>query len=242
MKKTDFIGGLKFTVCFLLISAVICGISILSSRVFVTSEASAETKKTYTVIIDAGHGGVDGGASGDDGTLEKELNLSVAKKLAALCETAGMNAVMTRTDDVLLGEESSPHRKLDDLKARVDMGRDVENGIFLSIHMNKFPVGKYSGLQVYYSKNDVFSKDLAENIQATVKENLQTGNTRTVKQAGSEIYVLDNAFCPAVLVECGFLSNEEELLKLKDENYQKRLAVCIFAALANAVNCRNTNI
>ena len=108
--------------------------------------------------------------------------------------------------------------------------------------MNKFPVAKYSGLQVYYSQNDAFSKDLAEAVQNTVRENLQAENSRKVKKAGSEIYVLDNAACPAVLIECGFLSNPEELAKLKDENYQKRLAVCIFAALANAVNSKNTNV
>lgn len=243
MKKTEFLQWVKFTICFLLISAALVGTSSVASRMVLASATSAEnTVEPLTVIIDAGHGGIDGGAVGDDGTMEKELNLAVAKKLEAIFDAAGINVIMTRRDDVSLGESTSSHRKLDDLKARVTLTKQPGKVIFISIHMNKFPVEKYSGLQVYYSKNDGFSKVLAESIQSYSAEYIQPYNSRKAKAAGSEIYVLDNALCPAVLVECGFMSNRAELDNLKNENYQKQLAVCIFAAFINAVENKNTNV
>ena len=120
----------------------------------------------YTIVIDAGHGGRDAGASADDdGTKEKDLNLAVAKKLAALMRTANINVVMTRDEDIELAQSTSKHKKLDDLNARVAIATEHENSILVSIHMNKFPVSKYSGLQVYYSVNNEESRVLADRIQ-----------------------------------------------------------------------------
>lgn len=242
MRKIGFFAAMKFTLAFLLISAALVSVSVASSKLFISEQTSASAETEYVIVLDAGHGGIDGGAQGDDGTLEKDLNLAVTKRLCALFESAGMNVIMTRDSDVLLGAADSSHRKLDDLKARVDAANETENSVFVSIHMNKFPVAKYSGLQVYYSKNNAMSRPLAESVQSTVRVSLQPQNSREIKAAGSDIYVLNNSLCPAILVECGFLSNEKELSSLRDENYQKRLAACIFAAVTNALANKNTTV
>ena len=185
------------------------------------------------IIIDSGHGGRDAGAAADDGTLEKDLNLAVAKELCDLFEGAGYDTVMTRTEDVALGDENSSHKKLGDLKARVELAKQYKNAIFLSVHMNKFPVPKYSGPCVYLEKKKEGSAALAEDVRMVVATHLQKENGRQIKGAGSEIYVLDNAPCTAILVECGFLSNPSELALLKTEEYRKKVAACVFTATAN---------
>ncbi len=201
----------------------------------VGGDEPTSAKDKITVIIDAGHGGRDGGASTESGVLEKDLNLAVALKLKTLVSQLDVNVVMTRETDVMLADESSAHKKRDDLNARLNMAKERENCIFVSIHMNKFPVEKYSGLQVYYSKNNEDSLALAEIIQQKAGEFLRKGNSRTVKAADSSIYILHNIEVPAVLVECGFLSNPEEAALLTTEEYQNKLAAVIFAAVAEHI-------
>ena len=159
-------------ITFLLSFSVMC-VLIVSITYFageqITSYSSANDKvvnaeEKITVIIDPGHGGLDGGASTEDGVLEKHLNLAVANKLKALFECAGVDVVMTRYSDVMLASPDSDHKKRDDLNARLHIAEDYENCIFISIHMNKFPVEKYSGMQVYYSGNNSESADLARDI------------------------------------------------------------------------------
>ena len=239
IKKSAF-----FASCFLLVSAILIAASAISAKIFISEAesagASAKSSALPVIIIDAGHGGRDGGASADDGTLEKDLNLAVSKKLQSFLESAGYTVVMTRTEDVALGDENSSHKKLGDLKARTETAKKYENAIFISIHMNKFPVAKYSGLTVYYSKNTENSKTLAASVKDTVRNYLQKNNEREVKAAGSEIYVLDNAPCTAILIECGFLSNPEECALLKIDSYQQKTAACIYAAAVNYI-CKTTN-
>ncbi|MCQ2435502.1 MAG: N-acetylmuramoyl-L-alanine amidase [Clostridia bacterium] len=189
----------------------------------------------YTLVIDAGHGGMDGGAVADDGTVEKDLNLKVADRMATLCTVLGIEYKMTRTDDVMLCDMSSSHRKLDDLYNRIKLTESITQPVFLSIHMNKFPVAKYSGLQVYYSTYDGRSQEIADAIQAFTAEILMPENGRKTKAAGSSIFVLDKATYPAVLVECGFLSNRDELSKLKTDEYQKALALTVLAPVAEYI-------
>lgn len=198
-------------------------------------DAAATPAQRVTVIVDAGHGGLDGGASTDDGVLEKELNLAVAKKVKAILEFADVNVVMTRETDVMLSDPDSSHKKLDDLNTRLHMADEYENCVFVSIHMNKFPVEKYSGLQVYYSKNDSSSKTLADTVQANTALLLQPENTRTTKAADSSIYLLHHINVPAVLVECGFLSNETEAKLLQNEEYQNKLAAVIASSVLDFI-------
>lgn len=197
--------------------------------------ASAEEKR-ITIVIDAGHGGMDGGAVSDAGVAEKDINLAVAMRLRELFLLADADVVMTRTEDVMLCSEDSKHRKREDLESRVRIAESHENAVFLSIHMNKFPVEKYSGLQVYYSRSNDASRDIAESIQKKTADFLQSENKRRVKPADSSIYVLDKLDIPAVLVECGFLSNRAEAALLSDAAYQDKLACIIYAAVADVLS------
>ena len=193
-----------------------------------TAVFSYDVKKTApTVVIDPGHGGADGGAVSDSGILEKDVNLQIAQRIAALYKTMGVSCILTRNEDIMLNGDETEHKKLHDLKSRVQIARNTENCIFLSIHQNKFPQKQYKGLQVYYSKHDPASQIIAEKIQSAVRNELQPYNTRQIKQATSAIYVLDNLQCPAVLVECGFLSNDEETSYLISDEYQKALSTLI---------------
>lgn len=193
---------------------------------------SVSTKELPVVIIDAGHGGEDGGASSKDGLKEKDLNLDVALTLGNMLEADGITVIQTRTEDKMLYTEyKKGSLKMQDLKNRLDISKQHENSIFISIHMNKFSEEKYSGLQVFYSQNSDESAVLASKIQSKVKEHLQNDNDRETKKANSNIYLLDNIETPAILIECGFLSNPDECTKLSSEDYRKELAGVIYSSV-----------
>ncbi len=184
------------------------------------------------VIIDAGHGGEDGGASSEGGLKEKDLNLDVALTLGNMLEANGINVIQTRTEDKMLYTEyKKGSLKMQDLKNRLEVSKQNENSIFISIHMNKFSEDRYSGLQVFYSQNSDDSAILANKIQTNVKEYLQNDNDRETKKASSNIYLLDNIKTPAILIECGFLSNPDECTKLSSEDYRKELAGVIYSSV-----------
>ncbi len=193
------------------------------------------------VVIDAGHGGEDGGASSAAGLMEKDVNLAVAMALRDLCEAAGIPVVMTRTEDILLYDRNvdfQGRKKVLDLAARRMVAEDTAaeyggNSLFVSIHMNAFPVPRYDGMQVWYSVGDPRSARLASAIQAASAA-LMPDNHRKTKAAGSNIYLLDRIKSPAVLVECGFLSNPAEAERLSEEAYRYALAAVIFAGRTGA--------
>lgn len=197
---------------------------------------------SITYVIDAGHGGEDAGAIANDGTYEKDLNLEIASLLCGILELNGNGVKMTRTEDTLLYDyyddldDYTGQKKVYDLKNRVKIAEEFENPIYVGIHMNKFSIAKYKGLQVYYSKNNNDSYKIANKIKENTKSYLQNDNNREVKKADSSIYVLNNIDCPSVLIECGFLSNEEELNNLKDKEYQCRLALMLFCSLVGNEN------
>ncbi len=203
------------------------------------TDADIDGEKKYpTVIIDAGHGGEDGGAIGKNGIYEKELNLAIASDLAAMLRVDGINVIMTRETDILLYDRNADYKgrkKQLDLAARVKIAEETEDCIFVSIHMNSFPQEKYSGLQVYYSENEPTSKLLAESIQASVCEYIQKENTRNVKKASSNIFLLDRIRKPAVLIECGFLSNPQECELLTSEEYRQKLTLAIFGGITEYI-------
>ena len=235
---------------FALISMVSCIIILLlglylGNYLRNKNEKSKETSSSNNEIrfvIDAGHGGEDAGAISADGTLEKDLNLEIASLISGLLELNGNDVKMTRETDTLLYdyyddlESYTGQKKVYDLKNRVKIAEENENSIYVGIHMNKFSIPKYKGLQVYYSKNDESSVDIATSIKNNTKSYLQKDNTRSIKQASSSIYVLDKIRLPAVLIECGFLSNDEELANLKDNNYKAKLALTIFSSLVDFAN------
>ncbi len=182
-------------------------------------------------VIDPGHGGIDGGALAPDGTPEKEINLSLSLMLGEFLEAAGAEVVYTRTDDVMLETPGAPTKKSGDVMARVAVAKNNPDADFVSIHMNKFPQKQYKGLQVFFSDNHAESELLAHSVQENVARYLQPDNNRSAKKAGSEIYVLDRIQTPAILIECGFLSNDEEYRLLKSEDYLRRLAFIIAHSL-----------
>ncbi|MCR4615178.1 MAG: N-acetylmuramoyl-L-alanine amidase [Clostridiales bacterium] len=192
-----------------------------------------------TVIIDAGHGGVDGGAQSKDGTLEKDINLSVSLMLNDMLKCFGINTVMTRTEDISIHDdnaESIRQKKISDIHNRMKIINNTPNCIFVSIHQNHYTSSKYSGTQVFYSKNDPRSRLLADSIQKSVVSKIQPDNKREVKPSGTEIYLLYHSNAPAVLVECGFLSNAEEANKLKDNEYQSKMSFAVACGILDAVN------
>lgn len=183
-----------------------------------------------TVILDAGHGGEDGGAVSPQGYAEKNLNLAICRQVEIMLKSNGIETVMTRTEDVLLYDKSSDYhgrKKALDLLERRKIGEAHPDSLFVSIHMNAYPLSQYQGLQVWYSPHHPSSFDLASAVQSTVSSALQPQNNRQVKEAGSNIYLLHHLRTPAILVECGFLSNPEEAERLNDPEYQKKLAFLI---------------
>ena len=180
------------------------------------------------IIIDAGHGGVDPGAIAGE-IYEKNINLSIALKLKDYCNKFGFETKMLRTEDISLHDEDAKtihQKKVSDLKNRVEIANSAENAIYISIHQNTFGESKYFGAQVFYGINEK-SKHLAEFIQTNLKENLQENNNRKIKN-GKNLYILKNIKIPAVMVECGFMSNKEDLKNLTDEIYQNNFSEVLF--------------
>ena len=173
-----------------------------------------------TLCLDAGHGGYDGGAFGrDSGTPEKSLNLDVALRLQALLEQRGARVVMTRTEDVALAEEG-PQRKRRDLQLRVDRAQGAD--AFLSIHMNEYRARSQAGPQVFYKKGADSSRLLAGVLQQRMNGDLAPARPRTANTG--KYYLLEHLSIPAVLVECGFLSNAGEKALLLTGEYRQRVA------------------
>ncbi|MBQ8432711.1 MAG: N-acetylmuramoyl-L-alanine amidase [Clostridia bacterium] len=232
---------LSFLWFLLLLTAMTLLLAGIANRI-----ATAETPTLHptstspeVVILDAGHGGEDGGAVSGAGVPEKELNLAIAALMETLLESNGVHTVMTRTEDILLYDRTQDYhgrKKALDLAARLAVGNQYPAGIFVSIHMNSYPLPQYHGLQVWYSPNHGTSQGIAEQMQSTVAATLQPENDRCVKAAGSNIYLLHHLQCPAVLVECGFLSNPTEAERLSTPEYQRQLALLLTLALMEYEN------
>lgn len=188
--------------------------------------------QVHTLVIDAGHGGEDGGAVSPGGVIESGVNLSIARRMDLLAGLYGVPAVMLRSEDVSLHSEDARtlrEKKVSDLHNRVDMVENTENAVLISIHQNTYPSGKYRGAQVFYS-NERLSAQWAELTQETLRLSLNQENQREAKVIPDSIYLMNHITCPALLVECGFLSNPEEEQLLQSELYQTKLAVSIVSA------------
>lgn len=213
----------------LLTSSILLLASVFSS-LFTESRgvevpAFSEEGDLPTVILDAGHGGLDSGAVSVYGDEEKHLNLEVAKKLGAFLENGGVRVIYTRTEDVMLESETKAgSKKTRDLLARVELAKKYPEALFVSLHMNTLPIEKYKGLQVFYTDRNDANRALAQVMQNSVSSSLQTENTRKAKNAEGKIYILDRIDQPAILIECGFLTNKEEAALLKNDEYQAKLS------------------
>ena len=183
-----------------------------------------------TVIIDAGHGGIDGGAVSTDGALEADINLLISVKLYDLMRFLGVDAIMTRTDDGSLAynaEQSIRDNKNADLKARLALASENPECDFLSVHLNHFEQSQYYGAQVFYSPSNPLSSVLAGCIQNSFVTYVDPTNYRTEKQSHESIYLMKHIKSPAVTIECGFLSNPNEAKLLCSDSYQTHIGIAI---------------
>jgi N-acetylmuramoyl-L-alanine amidase len=210
----------------IIILGFICMSAINVNNVVTTYKNAESEQESKTILIDPGHGGIDGGASSKDGTIEKDINLNIGLLLGANLKSQGYKVEYTRTEDVGLYTEgkSVKEKKYEDLNKRVSLKEETNCDVFVSIHLNTFPQSSCKGAQVWYSSyND--SERLANIMQNTLKYKLDQSNKREPKAAGTQYKVLrGNDNMAGVIVECGFLSNPEECQKLKDENYQNKIA------------------
>ncbi len=188
---------------------------------------------TKVIIVDAGHGLPDGGAVGMRGSIESELNIKIAKLLQEGLTKKGFTVIMTREDENTIAQDSGSigSRKKEDMHKRLNIINSSNADMAISIHMNKFTQSKYRGAQVIYSGNFPESKDLASAIQKRLHLLPDNISKRTEAKAPKGIFLLKNAQIPAVIVECGFLSNFEEEELLNTENYQKELASAILGGI-----------
>lgn len=190
----------------------------------------------HTLVLDAGHGGIDGGAVAEDGTAEQDINLAIVKKCQALAGFFGIRTVLTRTDQQSLHYDPANtvrQNKVADIHAREEITNRAENPIFVSVHLNKFSDRQYTGAQVFWSKNNPEGQLLAESVQDQLTLGLQPVRQRTAKQAPDSVYLMKHLTCPAIIVECGFLSNQQETEQLKQDGYQKKLSVCMIQGYLN---------
>lgn len=183
-----------------------------------------------TIIVDAGHGGEDGGAVSANGVSEAQINLSIALKLQNLLEQSGATVVLTRSDDNAIydiDKTTLRQKKNSDLKNRVKIGNTSSADIFVSIHLNKIDQSQYYGWQTFYKNGSEQGKNLATCIQNNLNEAIQKENKRTPLKI-NDIYIIKNVEIPTTIVECGFLSNPEEEKQLQTDDYQNRLAWGIY--------------
>lgn len=194
-----------------------------------------EGKGSPVVVIDAGHGGKDPGKVGVNGALEKEINLQIALRLKSLLEQNDVAVVLTREEDKDLASEQAASRKNEDLRARAALIADTKPVAMISIHQNSYPEEEVDGAQVFYYTGSDSGKMLGNIIQNSLKSEIDDGNHRVAK-ANKEYYLLKKAACPAVIIECGFLSNPAEAALLMTEEYQEELAFAIHLGIMEYIN------
>ena len=190
---------------------------------------TTDAAKSFTILIDPGHGGFDPGNVSPDGIMEKDINLAIASKLASALTDQGFSVYLTRDSDKSLNSENASSKKTSDLKARTNLATNVNADLYISIHQNSMPDHpSVHGAQVFYN-GAASGPRLGETVQAALNGAVNAGNGKNAKAIDSTIYLMKNVQCPAILVECGFLSNRTETGQLLTGGYQLKLAVCIAA-------------
>ena len=205
-------------------------VAIGGSRAVTVLSSNAPLVDRKTVVIDPGHGGVDGGATSCTGILESQYNLEISLKLRDLFRLLGVNTHMIRETDcsVYTAGETIAQKKISDLKERVRIVNNTPNAVLISIHQNHFTQSEYSGAQVFYATTEG-SRELAEALQKVFIQSINPESHRQIKKANG-IYLMQHVTCPAILVECGFLSNPKETYLLGDPQYQNKLCAAIACA------------
>lgn len=200
------------------------------------AKRAANTKKgEITIVVDAGHGGIDPGKVGVNNALEKDVNLAIALKLERYLTENGINVVMTRTDDNGLYEENDSNKKVRDMKNRLAIIEEAQPALAVSIHQNSYPDASVCGPQVFYYKDSVKSKDAAELMQTQLIRSLKPQKERVAKDNGS-YYLLKKTSVPIMIIECAFMSNPTEAALLVQENYQEKVAWAIYMGIMQCLN------
>ena len=225
----SYLAKYAMAACFAAAVIIAAVFSFMDGEMSVSALNGAD--EGHTLVIDAGHGGDDGGAVGAGGLTESALNLSIAEKVDALCGFVGLKSVMTRTSEDISYPEglSTAKRKLFDQDSRLDIISKTPGAVLLSIHQNKYTSASPRGPQVFFGKvrgSDEFAVLAQERLNAC----LYPQNRRAAAKISEDIYLMKNADCPAVLAECGFISNHTEAALLSDGGYQKKIALCLVSA------------
>lgn len=213
----------------ILVMLTLAGLVMVSKKLEKYVNSDKVEKKEYTVVLDAGHGSSDSGKVGINGVLEKDINLSISKKTKKYLEKKGICVIMTRDKDESLAEGENGNRKVQDMKARVKRINDTKPDLAVSIHQNSYHEESIHGAQVFYYEHSESGEKDARILQEALLA-VDPDNTRQVK-ANTTYYLLKRTEVPILIVECGFLSNQEEAEKLASEDYQKEIA----KAIANGI-------
>lgn len=232
-------------ICF----GLILGIAAAGSK-FSDKRLAVETANTNIstvlerpiVVLDAGHGGIDGGCVSFDGVPEKGINLNIELALRDILNVMGYQAICTRETDISIhddGIKGLGKQKKSDMDNRLALFNKYDNAIGVSIHQNQFTDGKYSGAQMFFSEKNKEGERFAGILREQFVSYLQPENKRETKPVGKDLFLLHNAKCPMVMVECGFLSNEAESLKLQNEDYQKQISFTIFSGVCKYKSSKN---
>lgn len=232
METREFLR--RYAYVYLYVAAFFLALAAAARHSVETVSGFAPLPGSSVLIIDAGHGGEDGGTTGTAGTAEDEVNLAIAKRLEAMLTLMGCQTRMTRKapDSLATEGETIRARKQSDLRNRVAVANEYSNAILVSIHQNHFPDPKYDGAQVFCTKD---AAELAKVMQTALVDALAPHSRRTAKSA-SGVYLMEHIDCPGLLIECGFLSNPAEEQKLRSGDYQKKLAAVMAAVLARFVD------
>lgn len=198
-------------------------------------DSSNVQKAERCIVIDAGHGGDDPGKIGINGALEKDLNLEIARKVESLLRLEGIETVLTRTGSEGLYDAGAENKKVQDMKRRIEKIEEASPMLAVSIHQNSYPEEYVKGAQVFYYKDSKESENAAKVMQESLKQRLDPQNHREAK-ANASYFLLKKTSSPIIIIECGFLSNQEEAKKLSDPAYQEQVAWAVFMGIMQTVN------
>ena len=227
------LAALAFGLCVIIVSGLFAVETISPAFAPVSSD-------TPTLILDAGHGGEDGGASSAAGDKESDINLAVVLKLESLMAFLGVKTVLTRNQDISIHDEGCTtlrEKKVSDLKNRVELIQNTPNAMLISVHQNTFTDSRYQGAQVFYGSGDL-SRQWGLCTQSAIASFLDVSNTRQAAGISDHVYLFKHTDCPAILVECGFLSNGEEVSLLLTDSYQRKIAITLAGAYLQYLQMR----
>lgn len=237
MKK----GSGVIIITYIAVLSILLGSTLGGSRLVTVMAMREGIEREHRIVIDPGHGGVDGGATSCTGVLESTLNLEISLRLDDLFHLLGYETIMIRRSDISVYTEGETiaQKKISDLRHRVKMVNETEDALLLSIHQNQFQESRYSGAQVFYN-NAPGSQPLAHTLQYNLRTAINPGSHRQEKKAEG-VYLMEHINCWGVLIECGFLSNPAEEAMLRSPEYQKRLCAVIAATVSSYLSDTKSN-